>query len=62
MESLPINYKFVVNFLLEMAQGLSLDQLVQMLLLHERLQSPQASVAAVVIWLIEKTDQRPINS
>jgi transcriptional regulator with GAF, ATPase, and Fis domain len=60
METFPINYKFVVNFLLEMAQGLSLDQLVQMLL-RERLQSPQTSVAAVVIWLIEKTDQRPTN-
>jgi transcriptional regulator with GAF, ATPase, and Fis domain len=58
MEILPINYKFVVNFLLEMAQGLSLDQLVQMLL-RERLQSPQTSVAAVVIWLMEKTDRRP---
>src|SRR4051794_17942400 len=58
MEAPSINYKFAVNFLLEMAQGLSLDQLVQRLL-KERLQSPQNSVAAVVIWLMEKTDQRP---
>ena len=60
METFPINYEFVVNFLLEMAQGLSLDQLVQMLL-RERLQSPKTSVAAVVIWLMEKTEPRSSN-
>jgi len=59
----PINYKFVVDFLLEMAQGQSLDQLVQKLL-GAATEVPGDSVVAVVIWLIEKGDeagQRPSN-
>ncbi|MGA2500151.1 MAG: sigma 54-interacting transcriptional regulator [Tepidisphaeraceae bacterium] len=48
----PINYKFVVDFLLEMAQGQSLDQLVQKLL-RAAVETPRGAVVAVVIWLIE---------
>ncbi|MCC6681408.1 MAG: sigma 54-interacting transcriptional regulator [Phycisphaeraceae bacterium] len=53
----PIDYKFVVDFLLEMAHEQSLDHLVQMLL-RQHLTTTQSSVVAVVIWLIEKGDQR----
>ncbi len=54
----PIDYKFVVGFLLEMVQQQSLDQLVHKLL-AKSLEEPGASVAAVVIWLIENGDPRP---
>jgi len=56
--STPIDYKFVVDYLLEMTQGQSMDQLVQKLL-HQALSRHFTSVMAVVIWLIEKGDQRP---
>jgi transcriptional regulator with GAF, ATPase, and Fis domain len=52
-----IDYKFVVDFLLDMAQGQSLDHLVQMLL-RQNLKGTRESVAAVVIWLIEKGEPR----
>jgi transcriptional regulator with GAF, ATPase, and Fis domain len=47
------DYQFAVSYLLEMAQGLSLDQLVQKLV-HKASEESRESVVAVVIWLIEK--------
>jgi transcriptional regulator with GAF, ATPase, and Fis domain len=53
----PIDYSFLASFLLELAQEPSLDQLLQKVI-RRAFDAPRATIACVVIWLIEKEDPR----